>query len=99
MQTSASTEAQRNYRSRLPRCSGRSVILKNVQNLWNPARARGEFDLLTSYVRLVRGELQFRRLWLAADRQRDRDWFYTLAIYSLLLATDRHAVVALALGC
>lgn len=40
---------------------------------------------IRSYARLVRGNANFRRLWLAQIVSKDGDWFYTLAIYSLLL--------------
>jgi predicted MFS family arabinose efflux permease len=51
-----------------------------------------------SYVRLVRGNSNFRRLWLAQIVSEIGDWFYTLAIYSLLLQlTGRASSVALAL--
>jgi MFS family permease len=53
---------------------------------------------LASYVRLVRGNRNFRRLWLAQIVSEIGDWFYTLAIYTLLLQfTGRAASVALAL--
>src|ERR1700731_2505547 len=51
-----------------------------------------------SYVRLVRYNPNFRRLWLAQIVSEIGDWFYTLAIYSLLLQlTGRASSVALAL--
>lgn len=53
---------------------------------------------LASYVRLVRENCNFRRLWLAQIVSEIGDWFYTLAIYSLLLQLTGHASsVALAL--
>jgi MFS family permease len=53
---------------------------------------------LASYVRLVRENSNFRRLWLAQIVSEIGDWFYTLAIYSLLLQLTGHASsVALAL--
>jgi MFS family permease len=53
---------------------------------------------LSSYVRLVRRNQNFRRLWLAQIVSEIGDWFYTLAIYSLLLQlTGRASSVALAL--
>ena len=52
----------------------------------------------TSYVRLLRENSNFRRLWLAQIVSEIGDWFYTLAIYSLLLQLTGHASsVALAL--
>ena len=53
---------------------------------------------LGSYVRLVRENCNFRRLWLAQIVSEIGDWFYTLAIYSLLpQLTGRASSVALAL--
>jgi MFS family permease len=53
---------------------------------------------LSSYLRLVRRNRNFRRLWLAQIVSELGDWFYTLAIYSLLLQlTGRASSVALAL--
>jgi len=40
---------------------------------------------VSAYVRLVRLNRNFRRLWLAQIVSEIGDWFYTLAIYSLLL--------------
>jgi predicted MFS family arabinose efflux permease len=53
---------------------------------------------LASYFRLVRGNRNFRRLWLAQIVSEIGDWFYTLSIYTLLLQLTGHASsVALAL--
>src|SRR3954466_6552422 len=53
---------------------------------------------LGSYVRLIRGNRNFRRLWLAQIVSEIGDWFYTLSIYTLLLQLTGHAgSVALAL--
>jgi predicted MFS family arabinose efflux permease len=53
---------------------------------------------VSAYVRLVRLNRNFRRLWLAQIVSEVGDWFYTLAIYSLLLQlTGRASSVALAL--
>jgi MFS family permease len=53
---------------------------------------------LGSYVRLLRENRNFRRLWGAQIVSEIGDWFYTLAIYSLLLQLTGHASsVALAL--
>src|SRR5271165_2325175 len=53
---------------------------------------------LQNYVRLVRGNSNFRKLWLAQIVSENGDWFYTLAIYSLLLnLTGKASSVALAL--
>jgi len=51
-----------------------------------------------SYARLVGGNRNFRRLWLAQIVSEIGDWFYTLSIYTLLLQFTGHAgSVALAL--
>jgi predicted MFS family arabinose efflux permease len=53
---------------------------------------------LGSYLRLVRDNGNFRRLWLAQIVSEIGDWFYTLSIYTLLLQLTGHASsVALAL--
>jgi MFS family permease len=53
---------------------------------------------LSAYVRLVRRNANFRRLWTAQIVSEIGDWFYSLAIYSLLLQLTGHASsVALAL--
>ena len=53
---------------------------------------------VASYARLVRGNRNFRRLWLAQIVSEIGDWFYTLSIYTLLLQLTGHAgSVALAL--
>jgi len=53
---------------------------------------------LASYWRLVRGNRNFRRLWMAQIVSEIGDWFYTLSIYTLLLQlTGRASSVALAL--
>ena len=53
---------------------------------------------LTAYWRLVRGNRNVRRLWLAQIVSEIGDWFYTLSIYTLLLQLTGHAAsVALAL--
>lgn len=52
---------------------------------------------LTSYCRLVRTNRNFRLLWLAQIVSELGDWFYTVAIYSLLLEyTGSARAVALA---
>ncbi len=51
-----------------------------------------------SYARLIGGNRNFRRLWSAQVVSELGDWFYTLAIYNLLLQlTGRAGSVALAL--
>jgi predicted MFS family arabinose efflux permease len=53
---------------------------------------------LSSYLRLLRLNRNFRRLWGAQIVSEIGDWFYTLAIYTLLLhLTGRASSVALAL--
>src|SRR5579863_1011681 len=53
---------------------------------------------LASYGRLLRGNRNFRRLWMAQIVSEIGDWFYTLSIYTLLLQlTGRPSSVALAL--
>src|SRR5271166_6225456 len=53
---------------------------------------------LSSYWRLLRGNRNFRRLWLAQIVSEIGDWFYTLSIYTLLLQlTGQASSVALAL--
>lgn len=53
---------------------------------------------LAAYVRLVRRNPNFRRLWVAQIVSEIGDWFYSLAIYSLLLQlTGQASSVALAL--
>src|SRR5277367_1829288 len=65
----------------------------------DPQPERGTSSItLGSYVRLVRGNRNFRRLWLAQIVSEVGDWFYTLSIYTLLLQLTGHAgSVALAL--
>src|SRR5947209_20341496 len=51
-----------------------------------------------SYPRLLRGNRNFRRLWMAQIVSEIGDWFYTLSIYTLLLQlTGQAGSVALAL--
>jgi predicted MFS family arabinose efflux permease len=53
---------------------------------------------LSSYLRLLRSNRNFRRLWMAQIVSEIGDWFYTLSIYTLLLQlTGRASSVALAL--
>src|SRR2546426_10074249 len=53
---------------------------------------------LSAYARLLRQNRNFRRLWMAQIVSEIGDWFYSLAIYSLLLQlTGRASSVALAL--
>lgn len=53
---------------------------------------------LSAYVRLIRDNQNFRRLWVAQIVSEVGDWFYIIAIYSLLLQiTGRAQSVGLAL--
>jgi len=53
---------------------------------------------LSAYWRVVRENRNFRRLWMAQIVSEIGDWFYTLAIYSLLIQlTGKASAVALAL--
>ena len=53
---------------------------------------------LSAYLRLLRHNRNFRRLWMAQIVSEIGDWFYTLAIYNLLLQfTGQARSVALAL--
>jgi predicted MFS family arabinose efflux permease len=62
-----------------------------------PERAAPTISL-KSYAALLRGNRNFRRLWLAQIVSEIGDWFYTLSIYTLLLQLTGHASsVALAL--
>lgn len=65
----------------------------------DPQPERGASSItLTSYARLLRGNRNFRRLWLAQIVSEIGDWFYTLSIYTLLLQlTGQAGSVALAL--
>jgi MFS family permease len=65
----------------------------------DPQPERGTTSIsVRSYGRLLRGNRNFRRLWLAQIVSEIGDWFYTLAIYTLLLElTGRAGSVALAL--
>jgi len=52
---------------------------------------------LSAYARLVRENRNFRRLWLAQIISEIGDWFYSLAVYSLILdLTGSAQLVALA---
>jgi MFS family permease len=65
----------------------------------DPQPERGAASIsLRSYARLVGRNRNFRRLWMAQIVSEIGDWFYTLAIYTLLLQLTGHAgSVALAL--
>jgi MFS family permease len=54
--------------------------------------------MLSAYWRLVRGNRNFRRIWLAQIVSEAGDWFYSLAIYTLLLEiTGAATSIAIAL--
>ena len=40
---------------------------------------------LSAYVRVMRTNRNFRKLWMAQIVSEIGDWFYTLAIYTLLI--------------
>jgi len=62
-----------------------------------PERAASTITL-SAYLRLVRGNRNFRRLWIAQIVSEIGDWFYALSIYTLLLQlTGRAGSVALAM--
>ena len=65
----------------------------------DPQPERGTSSItLGSYVRLLRKNRNFRRLWLAQIVSEVGDWFYTLSIFTLLLQlTGQAGSVALAL--
>jgi MFS family permease len=65
----------------------------------DPQPERGTTSIsFAAYARLVGKNRNFRRLWLAQIVSEIGDWFYTLAIYTLLLQLTGHAgSVALAL--
>jgi MFS family permease len=53
--------------------------------------------MLRGYLRLIRANRNFRLLWLAQLTSEMGDWFYTLAVYSLLLElTGKASAVGLA---
>ena len=64
-----------------------------------PEPERGTSTIsLRSFARLISANANFRRLWMAQIVSEIGDWFYSLAIYSLLLEfTGRASSVALAL--
>jgi predicted MFS family arabinose efflux permease len=60
--------------------------------------ASTSFFVPVEYWRLVRGNPNYRRLWIAQVISEIGDWFYSIAIYSLLLdLTGKAGSVALAL--
>src|SRR5271157_913107 len=73
-----------------------------LSNSGRPSMEAPELEIspvtFRSYLRLLSGNRNFRRLWSAQVVSEIGDWFYTLAIYNLLLQlTGRAGSVALAL--
>ena len=73
-----------------------------LSNSGRPSMEAPELEIspvtFRSYLRLLSGNRNFRRLWGAQVVSEIGDWFYTLAIYNLLLQlTGRAGSVALAL--
>ncbi len=63
-----------------------------TQHHMEPQPERGVPSIsLASYLRLLRHNPNFRRLWLAQIVSEVGDWFYTLSIYTLLLQLTGHA--------
>ena len=61
-------------------------------------QSAGQRITLSAYWRLVRKNRNFRNLWMAQIVSEIGDWFYTLALYSLLLQlTGRATAVGMAL--
>ena len=86
-------------RSEPPSLCSHSQFPITLSILMEPEPEHGASSItLASYVRLIRGSRNFRRLWLAQIVSEIGDWFYTLSIYTLLLQLTGHAgSVALAL--
>ena len=78
---------------------GQSGILSPpIHTPWKLLSSKSVPLTFRSYLRLLRGNRNFRRLWGAQVVSEIGDWFYTLAIYNLLLhLTGRAGSVALAL--
>src|SRR6476646_7901708 len=51
--------------------------------------------MLRSYLRLLRSNRNYRLLWLAQVISETGDWFYSLAVYYLLLDLSRKRVMIL----
>jgi len=85
----------------LPRQSrvANAVCAVKLENRMEPEPERSVPSIsVASYTRLLRGNRNFRRLWMAQIVSEVGDWFYTLSIYTLLLQLTGHAgSVALAL--
>jgi predicted MFS family arabinose efflux permease len=80
-----------------PQSRSRSFVTLAIRMEPQPEQATPSISL-ASYMRLLRGNRNFRRLWLAQIVSEIGDWFYTLSIYTLLLQLTGHASsVALAL--
>jgi predicted MFS family arabinose efflux permease len=85
--------------ARSPQPERRSPIFVNLATRMEPQPEYAAPSVsLGSYLRLLRGNRNFRRLWMAQIVSEIGDWFYTLSIYTLLLQlTGRASSVALAL--
>ena len=69
----------------------------DVQPTAEPQRQLSSISF-AGYLRIIGGNRNFRRLWMAQIVSEIGDWFYSLAIYTLLLQlTGRASSVALAL--
>src|ERR1041384_4578484 len=59
--------------------------------------SKGQTISLASYLRLLRGNANFRRLWEAQVISETGDWFYVVAHYTMLLEfTGRAETIGLA---
>ena len=73
-------------------------LVDELSKIGEDAENRPESIGLASYTRLLRRNRNFRLLWGAQIVSELGDWFYTLALYSLLLdLTGKASSVALAL--
>src|ERR1700751_2505600 len=54
--------------------------------------------MLAAYLRLLRSNRNFRLLWLAQVVSELGDWFYSLAVYSLLLELTHNRAQAVGLA-
>src|SRR2546429_9433770 len=76
------------------------MLFVAVTQLMDPQPEREALSVsVSAYVRLLRENSNFRRLWLAQIVSEIGDWFYILSIYSLLLQlTGKAQSVGLAVG-
>src|SRR5690349_11772137 len=54
--------------------------------------------MFSQYLRLLRGNRNYRLLWLAQIVSELGDWFYSLAVYNLLLELTHHKAQAVGLA-